>query len=115
MTETSTAGDTEPAVQRIQLDVTGMTCGMCSSHIAKKLNKIDGVQASVDLATRVATIEAANGIAVTDLCEVVRQAGYGATERPAGSAEPAPVESTTGPLRQLVAAAVMVLRWLGIR
>ena len=40
-------GDT--AVRELDLDITGMTCASCSARIEKKLNRLDGVSASVNL------------------------------------------------------------------
>ncbi|MCX2933406.1 heavy metal-associated domain-containing protein [Mycobacterium sp. CVI_P3] len=103
--------------RRIQLDVTGMTCRMCASHIAKRLNKVDGVRASVDLTTRIATVDARADVDVAELCDVVRKAGYGATERLAGAGDVvSPIDAgVRGPVRQLIEFALMFLGWLGIR
>lgn len=65
-------------VRRVRLDVTGMTCGACAARIEKKLNKLPGARASVNFATRVATIDADDTASDTQLCEVVRSAGYAA-------------------------------------
>ncbi|MGV9668987.1 MULTISPECIES: heavy metal translocating P-type ATPase [Gordonia] len=82
---TVTGSDTEsvgpPEPQRLQLDLTGMTCGACAARVERKLNKVDGVKASVNYATRVATIDAAPTVTTDDLCDVVNKAGYGATPR----------------------------------
>ncbi|MGC4936080.1 heavy metal translocating P-type ATPase [Gordonia sp. DT30] len=67
--------------QRRQLDVTGMTCGACAARVERKLNKVDGVRASVNYATRVATVDASPQISTEELCSVVDKAGYGATPR----------------------------------
>lgn len=64
----------------IQLDVQGMTCAACAARIEKKLNKVDGVLASVNYATEKATVEAPEGTTPADLIAVVEKAGYGATE-----------------------------------
>ena len=77
--------------QRRQLDVTGMTCGACAARVERKLNKVDGVRASVNYATRVATIEADPAITTDELCEVVDKAGYGATPR---NTVPQPIPDT---------------------
>ena len=54
-----------------------MSCAACAARVETKLNKIPGVRASVNYATRVATIDAA-GVTVDDLCEAVEHAGYAA-------------------------------------
>ena len=74
--------ETAPA-RRIRLDVTGMSCGACSRRVENKLNKIDGVHASMDISTKIATIDARHDISVADLCDAVEQAGYRAEERTA--------------------------------
>ncbi|GAC47246.1 copper-transporting ATPase CopA [Gordonia aichiensis NBRC 108223] len=83
----------ESGPQRIQLDVTGMTCGACAARVERKLNKVDGVKASVNYATRVATIDAVADVNATTLCEVVDASGYGATVR---SDTPTPIPDTDG-------------------
>ena len=85
--------DAGNALQRIQLDVTGMTCGACAARVERKLNKVDGVKASVNYATRVATIDAANDVNADTLCEVVDASGYGANVR---SDTPTPIPDTDG-------------------
>ena len=79
--------------QRIQLDVTGMSCGACAARVERKLNKVDGVKASVNYATRVATIDAADDVSADALCEVVDATGYGASVR---SDTPTPIPDTDG-------------------
>ena len=64
-----------------------MTCASCAARIEKKLNKIDGAQASVNYATERATVEAPEGVTVNELIAVVEKAGYGAT-RPQPEAPP---------------------------
>lgn len=83
----------ESGPQRIQLDVTGMTCGACAARVERKLNKVDGVKASVNYATRVATIDAVTDVNAATLCEVVDASGYGATVR---SDTPTPIPDTDG-------------------
>lgn len=67
--------------QRIALDVTGMSCGACAARVENKLNKVDGVRASVNFATRVATVEATPDVGVEQLCAVIERAGYQAAPR----------------------------------
>ena len=64
----------------ISLDLTGMTCASCANRIEKKLNKVDGVQATVNYATEKARVQAPKGTTVQDLIAVVEAAGYGARE-----------------------------------
>ncbi|MDO5678379.1 MAG: heavy metal translocating P-type ATPase [Propionibacteriaceae bacterium] len=68
-----------PVTNKIQLDIQGMTCASCAARIEKKLNKVDGVSASVNYSTEKATIEASPGLTADDLIAVVEKSGYGAT------------------------------------
>ncbi|MBD8484498.1 copper-translocating P-type ATPase [Frigoribacterium sp. CFBP 8759] len=85
----------------VQLDITGMTCASCANRIERKLNKLPGVEASVNYATEKAHVRVVAG-AVDDaregdpgvpdvdaLIATVAAAGYGATV-------PAPPASPTG-------------------
>ncbi|MGO4454223.1 heavy metal translocating P-type ATPase [Arthrobacter sp. RAF14] len=63
----------------VELDITGMTCASCANRIERKLNKVDGVQATVNYATEKARVTAPGGFDVALLIGTVEQAGYGAT------------------------------------
>ncbi|WP_425562159.1 heavy metal translocating P-type ATPase [Microlunatus spumicola] len=63
----------------VDLDVTGMTCASCASRIERKLNKLPGVVASVNLATERAHVVASVGTTIADLVATVEQTGYGAS------------------------------------
>ncbi|RSZ61445.1 cadmium-translocating P-type ATPase [Corynebacterium hylobatis] len=72
---------TQPAVDLLKVDlgVTGMTCTACSGRVERKLNKVDGVEATVNFATESASISYDPArVGTTDLIEVVRDAGYDA-------------------------------------
>ena len=65
----------EPVV----LAVTGMTCAACAARIEKKLNKIDGVSATVNYATSKATVLHENGTTKVDsFIKTIEDLGYGA-------------------------------------
>ena len=49
------------AVQTIELDVQGMTCASCAARIEKKLNRLEGVNATVNYATEKATVQPGKG------------------------------------------------------
>ena len=68
--------ETEPT--SVDLDITGMSCASCAARITKKLNKVDGVQATVNYATSKAHVLTTGPVSVHDLIEVVEAAGYGA-------------------------------------
>src|SRR6266498_284551 len=73
--------------RRLRLDLEGMTCASCAARIEKKLNKVAGVEATVNFATEQATVRCADHIPVETLVAAVESAGYGA--RPAKAAHEA--------------------------
>ena len=87
MTTTVAEGTGAPPLRRVELDVSGMTCGACAARIQTRLNKLDGVRASVNYATRVATVDAPEAVSQDQLCEVVARAGYQAEVRTPGADE----------------------------
>jgi len=63
----------------VELDVEGMTCAACAVRIEKNLNKIDGVEASVNLATEKATVRFdQKALAVDNIIQRIRDTGYDA-------------------------------------
>ncbi|HEY6633609.1 MAG TPA: heavy metal translocating P-type ATPase [Rhizobiaceae bacterium] len=69
-------------MNRIALDISGMTCAACSARVAKVLSRIDGVaDAEVNLALERANLDISGDVAVEKLIEAVEKAGYGATLR----------------------------------
>ena len=90
----------------IDLDITGMTCASCAARVEKKLNKVDGVTASVNYATNRAHVLAPAGTDADSLIEVVERTGYGAAV-PAPDAEP--VDHVRGLRRDLIASAIGAL------
>ena len=62
MTNTTTSPDTTVA-----LNIGGMTCASCAARITKRLNKLDGVDASVNYATEQATVTLAAGLTVDEV------------------------------------------------
>lgn len=66
-------------MSHVDLGVSGMTCTSCSSRVERKLNKVDGVEASVNFATESASIEFDPETSTpADLIKVVEGAGYSA-------------------------------------
>ena len=63
-------------MNKLQLDIEGMTCASCAARIEKKLNRLDGVSATVNYATEKASVETAEHVAVEDLVAAVEAAGY---------------------------------------
>ncbi|WP_257162619.1 heavy metal translocating P-type ATPase [Corynebacterium cystitidis] len=78
--ETTDAPITAPVtLAQIDLGVTGMTCTSCSNRVKRKLNKVDGVDASVNFSTETATIKYDPAkVDKTHLIDVVKGAGYDA-------------------------------------
>jgi P-type Cu+ transporter len=68
-----------PPHRSIELSISGMTCASCAARVEKKLNKIDGVTASVNFATEKAWVNAAGAISTGELIGVIEQAGYTAS------------------------------------
>src|SRR5260370_34341884 len=59
----------------VELSVGGMTCASCAARIEKKLNKLDGVTATVNFATEKARVSFPAAVSPDDLVAVVQQAG----------------------------------------
>ncbi|QLQ39058.1 heavy metal translocating P-type ATPase [Micromonospora robiginosa] len=89
MTTTGKALPTAPNL--IELKIGGMTCASCAARIEKKLNRMDGVEATVNYATEKATVRYADQVAPDDLIATVEKTGYSAVVPP----PPARAEATT--------------------
>ena len=74
-TRAGAVGPGEP----VELAITGMTCASCAHRIERKLNKLDGVEASVNYATERARVTVPGGFDTELLLRTVADAGYGAT------------------------------------
>ena len=79
------------APERVDLEIGGMTCASCVARVERKLNKLDGVEATVNLATERASVTYDPGrVAMDALVAAVESAGYSATlRREAGDADSA--------------------------
>ena len=97
---------TAPQQQRHELQIEGMTCASCAARIEKKLNRLDGVTATVNFATEQAHVEHPAEVSVAELVAAVEAAGYAAAPVAAGgasgAAEPAADVDPTGALRDRV-------------
>lgn len=91
-------------IRRIQLDVTGMTCKMCSAHIELKLNTIAGVKASVDFPSATATIDADSSVAIAELCQAIDEAGYHAELREERALTAGDSRISSGPIQRIAGA-----------
>ncbi|MEU9198244.1 heavy metal translocating P-type ATPase [Streptomyces hundungensis] len=74
----------------VELVIGGMTCASCAARIEKKLNRMDGVEATVNYATEKAKVTFREDVSVADLIATVEATGYTAKE-------PAPVRTESGP------------------
>ena len=71
------AETTQPVVgSQIQLEIGGMTCASCAARIEKKLNRMDGVTATVNYATEKAKVTFADTVTPDDLIAQVEATGY---------------------------------------
>ncbi|WP_326564908.1 heavy metal translocating P-type ATPase [Amycolatopsis rhabdoformis] len=88
-----------PAPQTVELVIGGMTCASCAARVERKLNKVDGVIASVNYATEKAHVEFPAGVSVDDLVGVVEATGYTAQPPEPEKPEAAETPDETRPLR----------------
>ncbi len=64
----------------VVLSLGGMTCASCAMRVEKKLNKLDGVRATVNFATEIATVTLPDNVSIADAISIVESAGYTAKE-----------------------------------
>nr|BFD93617.1 heavy metal translocating P-type ATPase [Kitasatospora sp. Xyl93] len=88
----STSAPDLGARDRVELSIGGMTCASCAARIEKKLNRMDGVEATVNFATEKARVDFGPGTTVEDLVATVERTGYTA-ELPPPPAAPEPERS----------------------
>ncbi|SEC96836.1 Cu+-exporting ATPase [Streptomyces sp. 2131.1] len=95
-THTAATADTA----EVELAIGGMTCASCAARIEKKLNRMDGVTATVNYATEKARVsyDDGAGVSVQDLIATVERTGYTARE-PAPPAR-TPEETAAPPVRE---------------
>jgi len=92
--------------ERLELPVQGMTCASCANRIERKLNKLDGVEATVNFATEKAAVEFdPQAVSTDDLVGAIEAAGYKATlptpQRPADDASADAEDEGDAELRSL--------------
>src|SRR5450755_3792127 len=97
--------------ERIELPITGMTCASCANRIERKLNKLDGVTASVNYATETASVEYDEVVEVAQLIAAVEAAGYHAAPSTADAeteaGQPAEHDPAAGLRRRLIISALL--------
>ncbi|MFJ9004406.1 heavy metal translocating P-type ATPase [Streptomyces canus] len=105
---------TEPApigtTTEVELLIGGMTCASCAARVEKKLNRMDGVTATVNYATEKARVSYPAGVDVADLIATVVKTGYTAEEPAPPAREPSRDDPELSALRQrlLVSVALAV-------
>jgi Cu+-exporting ATPase len=67
-----------PSAGHVELQIGGMTCASCAARIEKKLNKIDGVTATVNFATEKARVDYVGDVSADRLVQTIEEAGYSA-------------------------------------
>ena len=87
MSSAAVTGEASSAPLELEFSIVGMTCAACAARVEKKLNAIDGVTATVNLATERASVTAPAAVPVQQLIDAVEQAGYRAEMVGAGAAE----------------------------
>ncbi|WP_328910249.1 heavy metal translocating P-type ATPase [Streptomyces sp. NBC_00234] len=91
MASTTTAEVPAAESSETELTIGGMTCASCAARVEKKLNRMEGVTATVNYATEKAHVSFGEGTEVADLVAVVEKTGY--TARPVPRPAPAPPPS----------------------
>jgi P-type Cu+ transporter len=99
------------ATRQVELTIGGMTCASCANRIERKLNKLDGVSASVNYATDKAKVTFPDDLDPSALVAQVEAAGYTATlPRPAAAVvvEPTVPEDDNRSLRDRLIGSVLL-------
>ena len=114
MTTTSTGPGPAATAERgtevdVDLAITGMTCASCANRIERKLNKLEGVSATVNYATEKAHVVAPASISTDLLLETVAKAGYAASVPDPGSDTDDAADELGALRRRLVVSAVLAV------
>ncbi|MGI5126232.1 heavy metal translocating P-type ATPase [Pseudonocardia sp. CA-107938] len=96
------------SVTQIELSIGGMTCASCANRVERKLNKLDGVTASVNYATEKAHVAAPAGVDPQVLVAQVEAAGYTAELPRPPTAEEPPDEPAADPLKQRLVGSIVL-------
>lgn len=89
---------TEPGSRTVELNIQGMTCASCVSRVERKLGKLDGVTASVNLPLESAQVTVPAGISTQQIIDTVKATGYGATLKTSPAARPAVKHDADAPV-----------------
>ncbi|MFE8975555.1 heavy metal translocating P-type ATPase [Streptomyces cyaneofuscatus] len=90
MASTAAAGTPAADASEAELMIGGMTCASCAARVEKKLNRMDGVTATVNYATEKARVTFAEGLELSDLVATVERTGYTARPLAPPKQEPEP-------------------------
>ncbi|MGA5206793.1 heavy metal translocating P-type ATPase [Streptomyces variegatus] len=103
-------GTTTGTGAEVELAIGGMTCASCAARIEKKLNRMDGVTATVNYATEKAKVSYAGDVSVGDLIATVEATGYTAQEpaRPTEQTDAGEDADELRPLRERLVTAVVL-------
>ncbi|MBB5750501.1 cation-translocating P-type ATPase [Micrococcus sp. TA1] len=97
----TTAPDQDTGTRRVDLDISGMSCASCVQRVERKLGKLEGVSASVNLPLETAAVTAPASVTDAELVAAVDRAGYSATVRhPAGVRGARPADHAGGDVRR---------------
>ena len=102
---TSTTQEQDEQPRTVNLSIGGMTCASCVARVEKKLGKLNGVSASVNLATESARVTAPSTVSVDDLLAAVARAGYSGALLGTGSQDESAKETSQRPSADSAAAA----------
>ena len=102
---TSTTQEQDEQLRTVNLSIGGMTCASCVARVEKKLGKLNGVSASVNLATESARVTAPSTVSVDDLLAAVARAGYSGALLGTGSQDESAKETSQRPSADSAAAA----------
>ncbi|PAZ12250.1 copper-translocating P-type ATPase [Streptomyces sp. SA15] len=94
----------------VELAIGGMTCASCAARIEKKLNRMEGVTATVNYATEKAKVSYGDDVSVRDLIATVEATGYTAQEpvRTEPESEDTTADDELRPLRERLVTAVVL-------
>ena len=95
MSVVSSVGAAPATSRTVELVVGGMTCAACAARVERKLNKLDGVAATVNLATEKATVDYPATVEVDRLIAEVEKAGYQAKRHEPEASDDARAEVAT--------------------
>jgi Cu+-exporting ATPase len=107
---------TTAAPSHLELPISGMTCASCATRVEKRLNRLDGVQATVNYATERATVDFDPAVSTADdLVAAIEQAGYAAVLPTTAPLSPEHAHDPVADLRRrLIFAAVAAVPLLAL-